>query len=196
MKTIIRAGLIMVLALSVSACCGAAAATKDSPEAACLKEKGCSAPAALPVCAAGAQAQELGFLLGAADAQVGNVISVRGPLRQASTVCTLALCKPGTCCNRCGASLALSAADRVDHLAPGALFLYYESGKAGVTEYSCGGDDSLVCCSARADGQAVIATGKLKVMGEGVKGKSYALENAKLCVQARAVQTTAPAATE
>ena len=48
------------------------------------------------VCAAGAEAQELGILLGAADAQVGKEISVRGPLRQASTVCTLALCKPGT----------------------------------------------------------------------------------------------------
>jgi hypothetical protein len=191
MKTITRVILLAGLALPASACCGAAAATKDSPSVTCLKEKGCPEVSALPVCAPGAEAQDLGMVLGAADTRVGKEISVRGPLRRATTVCTLALCLPGPCCNRCGASLALSAADKVDHLDPGSLFLYYDKGKRGVKAYDCAGDDSLVCCSARADGQAVIATGKLKVLGEGVSGRTYALEDARLCVQARAVQTEA-----
>lgn len=190
-----RIALLAGMALGLSACCGAAASTREAP-ATCLKTRGCPAPRALPVCAPGAEALELATLLGTAQAQVGKEVSVRAPLRKAGTICTLLLCGAGQCCNQCGASLALSSSDKVEHLEPGAIFLYYDDKSSGGVEYSCGGDDSLVCCSARADGQAIIATGKLKVLGEGIEGKTYGLSNAKLCVPATAVETEKKPAAE
>lgn len=181
--------LLMGAALFVGACCGAAGSSTKQEQATCLKTKGCPTPKALPVCAPGVEAQELATVMGMAEAQVGKEISARAPLRRAGTMCTLLLCPAGQCCNQCGASLALTGSAKVEHLEPGSLFLYYDRDAPGGVAYSCGGDDSLVCCSVRADGQAIIATGKLKVLGEGTKGKSYGLINARLCVPPVGVET-------
>ncbi len=187
MKSLIHTAMLMGLALTVGACCGAAASTKQTP-ATCLKEKGCPPPEALPVCAPAGEALDLQAALAAAPEQLGAEISVKAPLRRAGTVCTLLLCQAGQCCNNCGASLVLSNSEKPDHMEPGSLSLYYDKAAPGGKSYSCGGDDSLVCCSARADGQAVVATGKIKVLGEGAKGTIYGLSNARLCVPPTAVQ--------
>ncbi len=186
------------LALCATACCGASAANRPTntaasaskaPEGTCLKEKGCPKQEALPVCGADLQGKPIKEVLAGAAELVGKEAAVTGPLRRAGTVCTLALCAEGQCCNSCGASLVLSDDDKIQHMDPSGLFLYYDKSAPGGKQYSCGGDDSLVCCSVRADGQAVIAVGQIKVLGEGAQGKTHGLVNARLCVPPLAVET-------
>lgn len=189
MNRVIRGALLLVLTLTMGACCGAAAETKETP-ATCLKEKGCPEPEKLPACGDSVMARALAEVLSGAETLVGREVAVSAPLRMAGTMCTLVLCPAGQCCNRCGASLVLAVDETVRHLDPRGLFLYYDQAAPGGKQYSCGGDDSLICCSVRADGQAVVATGKLKVMSEGMKGKTYGLVNARLCSPALAVEKT------
>jgi hypothetical protein len=104
----------------------------------------------------------------------GKPVTVRGPLQRLGAICTMMFCA-NSCCNRCGASLALAdaaALAETDSARRDAKIL-----GVGGPQLSCGGDESLVCCDVETTGQTVVAQGTLQRNGSG-----WMLANSQLCL--------------
>lgn len=86
-------------------------------------------------------------------------------------------CAPGECCHALSFTLVVDGS-------PSALLL------DGLT---CTGDDSKLCCTVPADGQEVIAKGRLKNAPKGSAAK-YQLADAKLCLAPPPVEVMKPPA--
>ncbi|MFH0902740.1 MAG: hypothetical protein V2A73_19080 [Pseudomonadota bacterium] len=145
--------------------------------AGCLRRRGgCPVPAAAGSCLAQTEVLPFTAVLAEADKWLGQMISVRGPLRQTTSFCTTEVCAKGECCNTCEAALALSDGDVSSPLgAPGAILLVNDGDSV---RYSCRGDDSLVCCGIDARGQEVIAVGILEAAAN---PGTYQLGEAAVC---------------
>lgn len=113
------------------------------PDAPCRAERGCPAVDPFPACAASAPDVTTVAGLAARPPAPGTVVTVAGRLVMDPAHCTLLLCPEGSCCNGCGAFLAL-----VDPSVPSARLAV---GRIDEAHWRCGGDTSLVCCEVPTD---------------------------------------------
>jgi hypothetical protein len=134
--------------------------------ASCLVRTGCSfGPAPLPACAADLLAPEWSETSEQAGSLAEQIVSVRGPLSVGTWITTAMGCIDSGgrgCCNQVGAPIHIGS-------------LYLEG-------FFCGGDDSRICCNARADGRTVVATGRLEPARPEDEGtERWKLKEVKLC---------------
>ena len=119
---------------------------------ACLARRGCSSsPAEIPPCAAGTESNEWSAL--APSTIAGSVVTVRGALTVAlgASVGTGCFPRPGSTATPC-------CSFEMRH-----VVLSDWRGLLGpiLADFSCTGDDSMVCCDAPAYGETVVVTGRL-----------------------------------
>lgn len=113
-----------------------------------------------------------------APAMLGTEISAMGNVGVTPTKAPKpGKCEPGECCH------SLSFAMVVDGT-PSALLL---------KGFGCAGDDSKLCCTVPADGQEVIAKGRLEKAPKG-SAAAYQLADAKLCLAPAPVEAIKPPA--
>jgi len=102
--------------------------------------------------------------VGDADSLVGKVIEVKGGLGLTGSNALSRVCAPGECCHSLRFGMVLE----------GREVLFFPS-------LTCAGDDSKVCCSMPAEGQVVMAHGKLeRAKGPGIV--KWQIRNPTLCV--------------
>lgn len=156
---------------------GTGTGTGGDPNAQCAKDRPCES-LALDWCPDDtSRPMSLEDLLASGQQHDGHRIAVTGPLRQGPTRCTRMACSPeNPCCNRCSASLLLSAtAEQTSPL----------GADDGVTllgdNLGCGGDDSAVCCTYQPTGRDVTAIGELHVTADAQGGFRYELHQTDVC---------------
>ena len=170
-----------VLGVALSGCCRGLA---PNP-ATCLRRRGCVPPLPLSTCSSETVAQARAVEQIAADAArlKGQEVVVRGRLRRATGLCTLAGC-PGSCCNRCSFPLELRAGGKTRSSVGGQ--------PVGIrVPYGCTGDESLTCCTLPTDKDAVFRgtlAERQKRGGRGISRPRYHLRHATVCVVGNATE--------
>jgi hypothetical protein len=148
----------------------------------CLADdEGCAGRATLTLvpCDGSDDAVALGELLAGPVPEPQTVVTVSGPLRRESGMCSqLGCATTDGCCNGCGAALVLSADPAPQFASPTDLRL---RGSLQGVELSCGGDESLLCCPTPTDGRPVVVTGELTDEGVSLDGPLYGLQVSSLC---------------
>jgi len=141
----------------------------------CLRERGCSPPQPQPrQCEAATTAIPVEQVLKAPDPLLGRQVALRGALQVGGTLMTLMMCgREMPCCNQSSAELAIRALGEksLDRM------VVLENEQAP-RQFSCTGDDSMVCCGLDARGQEVIASGLLT---RGGAPPSLRLASATVC---------------
>ena len=139
---------------------------KKDWDASCMIQRACSPePKEIPFCDANAPQKPWSEAAAEGDALLGKAIAVSGTLGLSLTNKTGAgKCAPGVCCHKLDMQIVLVSE-------PG--------GSLPLRGLTCSGDDSTLCCRVPAEGQAVIATGKLEKAGGASK---WQLAGAKLCL--------------
>ena len=100
------------------------------------------------------------------DAAIGKEVSVSGTLGLSLIKKTgSGTCAPGECCHTLEMQLVLVGEP---------------TGSLRLRGLTCSGDDSTLCCSVPAEGQLVIAQGRLQKVSAGVS--NWQLNSPKLCV--------------
>jgi hypothetical protein len=175
-KSTLSLGLLLLLSACHPHDVRSAPATATAPvRGGCRSATGCGPTRALPKCTAAviAAVAELPVVVAGAGGLQGKQVTVRGPLRRLNSICTMMFCA-NSCCNRCGASLALAdaaALAETDAVRRDAMIL-----GIGGPQLSCSGDESLVCCDVETTGQTVVAQGTLQRNGSG-----WMLADSQLC---------------
>ncbi len=133
----------------------------------CQVHRKCAkAPTAIPDCEAGVIAEEWGQLQYNADKHVGQMVAVQGPLALTpARPPGSQKCAPGACCHALMMNIVLDGRPEAVAL-PG---------------NTCTGDDSAMCCSMPANGQTVIARGKVQ-RASAASGLKFQLLNATFCI--------------
>jgi hypothetical protein len=138
----------------------------------CLIRRGCNhGPAPLATCAPGTSPMTWAELYRNANAQVGQQVTVRGPLGVGNLFNTLAGCRSNPlkeCCNRAGGPVVMGGAPLL-----------------ALDGFFCSGDESRACCNAPAYGQTVVAAGRLERDENAIArhASGFRLRDAKLCVE-------------
>lgn len=144
-----------------------AAISAEAWNPSCLIHRGCPRESrALPSCPAGKVAPAWRELQVEAAALNGKTIDVSGPLglAPAEARANSGPCAKGVCCHTLRLRLALDGTP---------LSLPLQG-------LSCSGDDSKLCCAVPAEGQTVIAHGRL-VKTQAPSGVQWQLEGVSLC---------------
>ena len=139
---------------------------------ACTKDIGCPAARALPTCPDDWRPVPMAKVIEQRNQLVGKEVTVIGPLNYGA-MCTERGCPQDVCCNGCSGQVNLGTITT-----RGYKGLIIRNDALG-NLLSCGGDDSMVCCALKAEGQPVVVTGTL-VRTESAPA-DYALDDAFLC---------------
>jgi len=141
----------------------------------CLHERGCSPPQPQPrQCEAATTAIPVEQVLTAPDRLLGRQVALRGALQVGGTLKTLMNCgREMPCCNESSAALAIGA---LGEKFVGRMVIL--ENEQAPRQFSCAGDDSMVCCGLDARGQEVIASGRLT---RGGAPPSLRLASATVC---------------
>lgn len=133
----------------------------------CKIQKGCSPEAKeIPICEAHALERPWVDVVSEGDAVLGKEVEVSGTLGLSLLKKTgSGACAPGACCHTLEMQLVLVGEP---------------TGSLPLRGLTCSGDDSALCCSVPADGQAVIARGRLQKAATG--GSKWQLESPTLCL--------------
>jgi hypothetical protein len=138
--------------------------------ASCIARQGCTLGATrLEACDRSVAARASNDVLASADALVGQVVSVRGPLGVGPMGGVETGCGAPDgwgCCNRIGAEIVLGVASPLS-----------------LEGYFCRGDDSQVCCNAPAYGQSVVATGRVARSRDMFGVVRWGLTQVRLCTE-------------
>ena len=140
---------------------------KKDWQASCMIQKPCTPETQeLPACDAGALQRPWVDVVTEGDAVLGKEVMVGGTLGLSLIKKTgSGSCAPGACCHTLEMQIVLVGEPE---------------GSLPLRGLTCAGDDSTLCCSVPAEGQAVVATGRLQRLGTG--GKKWQLNEPKLCV--------------
>ena len=140
---------------------------KKDWQANCRIQKGCTtAPQELPVCDPQVPQRPWVDVVTEGDVLVGKEVVVSGTLGLSLLKKTgSGACQPGACCHTLDMQIVLVGEP---------------TGSLPLRGLNCSGDDSLLCCSVRADGQAVVARGRLQKLAAGVS--KWQLNDPTLCL--------------
>jgi hypothetical protein len=120
----------------------------------------------LPSCEANVTQRPWVDVVSEGDAVLGKEVEVSGTLGLSLLKKTgSGECAPGACCHTLDMQLVLVGEP---------------NGSLPLRGLTCSGDDSVLCCSVPADGQAVVARGRLRKPGAGTK--QWQLEDPTLCL--------------
>ncbi len=166
-----RTRLLIAVSVALAACAYRSDRT-------CVAERGCPVAAQLARCGVVDERDisDVRTVLAAAPGpdDAARRVRVTGRLRQGELNCTLLLCRGGECCNGCGGGL-----DMVDFETGERVAVDPSSGAL----WTCGGDDSGVCCGVETD-VAVVVEGDLVAAGESMDGPIKALRATTACRRA------------
>jgi len=140
---------------------------KKDWQANCKIQRACAPePKDIPTCDAHVSQRPWIDVVTEGDAIIGKEVEVSGTLGLSLIKKTgTGECAPGACCHSLEMQIVLVGEPT------GSLPLH------GLT---CSGDDSTLCCSVPADGQAVVARGRLRKLSAGVS--KWQLEEPTLCL--------------
>ena len=120
----------------------------------------------LPTCDAQVAQRPWVDVVSEGDAALGKEVEVSGTLGLSLIKKTgSGECAPGACCHTLDMQLVLVGEP---------------DGSLPLRGLTCSGDDSTLCCSVPADGQAVVARGRLRKVGAGAN--KWQLDDPTLCV--------------
>src|SRR6185369_2431912 len=120
----------------------------------------------LPTCDAQVAQRPWVDVVSEGDAVLGKEVELSGTLGLSLIKKTgSGECAPGACCHTLDMQLVLVGEP---------------TGSLALRGLTCSGDDSTLCCSVPADGQAVVARGRLRKLGVGAS--KWQLDDPTLCV--------------
>jgi hypothetical protein len=145
----------------------------------CLIQRGCTLKAARPPpCAPGATAgaatapSTWAALGGAANQRAGQVVSVIGTLEVGPSIVWGVGCAANECCSKVRAPIVMGGDGS-------------SGGPLAIESMLCSGDETRMCCNLVADGQQVLATGRLIAYDANALDLKWKLADATLCVYNR-----------
>jgi hypothetical protein len=142
----------------------------------CLIQRGCTLKAARPPpCARTAAASApsaWAALGGAADRLAGQVVSVTGALEVGPSIVWGVGCAANECCSKVRAPIVIGGAGSA-------------GGPLAIESMLCAGDETRMCCNLVADGEQVLATGRLIAYDANALDLKWKLADATLCVYNR-----------
>jgi hypothetical protein len=140
---------------------------KKDWQASCLIQHACApAPQQIPTCAAQVPERPWVDVVTEGDALAGKEVAVSGTVGLSLIKKTgSGTCQPGACCRTLEMQIVLVGEPQ---------------GSLPLRGLTCVGDDSAVCCSVPADGQAVVARGRLQKSAIG--GSKWQLSEPRLCL--------------
>jgi len=140
---------------------------KNDWQASCKIQKGCEpGPQEIPTCEAQVPQRPWVDVVTEGDVLLGKEVVVSGTLGLSLIKKTgSGTCAPGACCHTLDMQIVL---------------IGEPTGSLPLRGLTCSGDDSVLCCKVPADGQAVVARGRLRKASAGVS--KWQLDEPTLCL--------------